>query len=759
MEETNGIEKNSRYSTDVLLQAVARLTDADSFVHGLEALISNYNLLGDKDALVITWCDPEEGVVEEAFATGYAAALFPSGLTRPLENTGVAFFQKRGGAAIQCSEMSLEIEGGNIDFSMYRNASVESVVGAPINWRLRTIGIIQLLRLEPSTPIHLEFVEHLSTLLAPHLALIRSTRVETAMRDQFSALSDLAGMVSSGSDLKQVLDNTARHAGRFVGFDALVIRIRDQRSGNTHAYHQQGVIDLSLLPGAGDRVSARLIEIAESSGRPLCVPISGPGERYPDDTVLEQFLEHVPSILIAPLRDSNGFLGTIECYSLNEWAFDADDIDSIRQLADLLLHGIAQFNLIDAMSQQINVRATMAELARIAATGTNPKNVLANICVELSNILTFSHVTFYLPDMLVSTFDGLDTSIGMPSFSAIPYSTVENLDIEEIESHAAHMMMKDLPVFTTAVELWPRDDSGGAFIAVVRDSLLREQEAVLLQEAARHIAPAVKSLILHIRDIQLVEQQHRADKAESSALHFQEVNEMKREVLSTVTHELRTPLTSIAAFVDILSRNQPGNLTSGQLQNLEVVKRSALAITNIVNDLDDLSSIEQSCVSLFCHEADLSQLVRDLVKDIRPLLQPTAHKLRLTLPRRKVLGVIDRDRLVQVLSNLVDNAVKYSPVESIIRILLRVNSGHAHFFVRDQGDGIPIEEQGNLFELFTRAGTQRAGSVRGTGIGLHVCKKIVEAHGGQISLHSIVGEGTTVHFWVPLEQVDEISKH
>lgn len=755
----SGFAVVAEYSTDALLQAVGRLSDAGSFAQGLRVLISNYGLLSEDDAMVFSWCDREKGVAGEVFASAYAGKLFPSGLSRPLENTSVGYFLKHGAAELHAVEIDKLSNEVNTDFDRYHQALVRSVVGVPVIWRLQVIGVVQMLRLRPADSRHLPFVEQLAGLLAPHLALARSSVVVDSIRNQYADLTDLAGLAASGADIQDVFGGIGNYLRKHVGFDAMTIRIREGTTGQSKPEYQQGVIDFSLLEKSGEAnegIAPHLMAMAVGRTAAFSIGTGVSDDRMIRDHSVSQFLEHVPSILVAPLWHRRNFIGTIECYSLNEGAYRSDDVDKINQLAGLALHGIVQSRLTVEMNQQIKLRESLAELTRISVIATDPGAVLSSICTELAKILSFNHVTFYLPNPLVATKDGLHTAFRGFTYSAIPYSKIETLSIDEIESVTGSLAFEDEPLFTMAEKLSGLKESEGSYIALSSQSQPTENDRILFREAARHIAPAVNHMMLNIRNGQLVEERRRTLQAETDVQHFQEVDKMKKEIMSTVTHELRTPLTSITAFVDILSRNHPENLTKGQLDNLEVIRRSSLAVSNIVSDLDELVSLEPSNLDLLYEETDLTEVIKNLDNDIRPLLRPTGHKLRLTMTRRSVPAVVDRIRLAQVLSNLVNNAAKYSHRESIIRLLLRVSGGNAHFFVKDQGEGIPPDEPKDLFQLFTRAGSQRSGTVDGSGIGLYVCEKIVRAHGGRINLHSELGNGTTVHFWIPLTNASRI---
>jgi len=748
----------AEYSIGSLVRAVARLTDSDSFVRGLNVLISNYGLLRDDDAIVISWCDQRNEIAGEVFASSFAAELFPSGLSRPLENTSVGYFVNRGATIVPTSKIAELSTQEHTDFNLYRDAEVKSVIGVPIVWRGRTIGVVQLLRLTVSEPRHSEFVEQMAVLLAPHLALARSSAMEHTARSRFTDLIKLAGLASSGATTNDLFSGIGSYLRNHVGFDAMSIRIRDSELESSEPTYQQGVIDFSLLENSGDsndNVMSQLSAMAVGRSRSFSIGVGATKEHLQRDFAAAKFLEHVPSILIAPLWHDREFIGTIECYSLNENAYGVEEVEKIDQLVDITTHRILQSKLTADLNKQIRVREVLAEISRISITGTDSEHILSGICQELSKILQFDHVTFYLPEPLVVTHDGLHKVSDGFTYSSIPSSKIKDLSLAEIESVTASLTFESVPLFTELERLSESDDFEDSYIALSSKDKMSKSDQVLFEEAARHAAAAVNYMMLNIRDTQLTAERKRASRAESDIEHFQEIDRLKKEILSTVTHELRSPLTSISAFADILSRNHPENLTSGQLDNVQAIHRSTETISNIITDLDELAALEPAALDLLYEEIDLAKVIKNVESDTRPILEPNGHQLRLTMKRQVVSASVDRTRLSQVLTNLISNAAKYSEPGSMIRLLLRVSGGNAHFFVKDQGEGIPFSEQQGLFQLFTRAESQRSGDVGGSGIGLYVCEKIVKAHGGQINLHSEFGYGTTIHFWIPLSPTSE----
>jgi len=228
---------------------------------------------------------------------------------------------------------------------------------------------------------------------------------------------------------------------------------------------------------------------------------------------------------------------------------------------------------------------------------------------------------------------------------------------------------------------------------------------------------------------------------------LRQTERLRRELTANVSHELRTPLTSIKGFAE--------TLLDGAMKDEETCRRFLSIINgetdrlvNLVDDLLDLSLLESKRVTLDLKPVDLGDLVAHTVDKLRPLAQ-TSH---LTLVQSAPSGLVvfaDANRLEQVLTNLVDNALKYTPAGGRIEVQAAAVNGEVEVAVFDTGNGIRPEDLPHVFERFYRADRSRTRGSGGTGLGLAIAKHIVEAHGGRISVSSRVDEGTTFKFSIP----------
>jgi two-component system phosphate regulon sensor histidine kinase PhoR len=220
----------------------------------------------------------------------------------------------------------------------------------------------------------------------------------------------------------------------------------------------------------------------------------------------------------------------------------------------------------------------------------------------------------------------------------------------------------------------------------------------------------------------------------------------RRELTANVSHELRTPLTSIKGFAE--------TLLAGAMRDertcryfLEIIDQEANRLVKLVDDLLDLSRLESKRLSLELGQVRVGDVVADTVTKMRQLAGDRALELRPAGTDVTVLA--DRDRLAQVLTNLLDNAIKFTSDGGRIAVGWRTLNGEVEVTVADDGPGISPADLPHVFERFYKTDRSRAATAGGTGLGLAITKHIVEAHGGRIRVASGPGEGTTFAFTLP----------
>jgi signal transduction histidine kinase len=218
-----------------------------------------------------------------------------------------------------------------------------------------------------------------------------------------------------------------------------------------------------------------------------------------------------------------------------------------------------------------------------------------------------------------------------------------------------------------------------------------------------------------------------------------ELDRLKDELLSSVSHELRTPLTSISGYVELLLEVQDD---PQERRHLEIVKRNAARLLGLVSDLLFAAHLQSGHLDLRMVPVDLRLLVEQAADSARPHADAARVALRV---RAEDVPLVEgeRDRLAQLLDNLVSNAIKFTPAGGKVELALAPRNGGVCLEVSDTGIGLSEEELPQIFTRFYRAESAAEAQIPGTGLGLYIAKAIVDAHGGRIGVRSSAGEGTT----------------
>ena len=240
------------------------------------------------------------------------------------------------------------------------------------------------------------------------------------------------------------------------------------------------------------------------------------------------------------------------------------------------------------------------------------------------------------------------------------------------------------------------------------------------------------------------------DKERETTQRMQEVDRVKDEFISTVSHELRTPLTSIMGYTELLTDGVSGGLNAVQLDLVERIDRNSERLLRLVEDLLTLARFEHEEATTQHVETDLRGAVHSASRQVAFAASRHGVTVRVAMPDSPVLVDGDPHELERLTTNLIDNAVKFSPAGGTVDVSLDVLGDVGLLTVHDDGVGIPPDEQDKLFRRFFRSSISSKLEIQGTGLGLSIVQAVAEAHHGQITFESTPKTGTTFAFKVPL---------
>lgn len=231
-----------------------------------------------------------------------------------------------------------------------------------------------------------------------------------------------------------------------------------------------------------------------------------------------------------------------------------------------------------------------------------------------------------------------------------------------------------------------------------------------------------------------------------------ELDRMKDTFLSMITHELRTPMTAMIGLAENLEAGVYGPLNETQTENLRKIIESGGRLRQLVNDLLDLSKMESGAMRLQREPLDPRTLVEAVIYQLESLAEAGAVKLINRVGYDLPEVDCDGQRIEQVLTNLISNALKFTPPEGTVTITATTHDQFVVFTVTDTGCGIPPESQAHIFDKFIQLHPNRDDRTKGTGLGLAIVRHLVELHGGTVGVTSEVGQGSRFSFTLPIYQ-------
>jgi len=387
---------------------------------------------------------------------------------------------------------------------------------------------------------------------------------------------------------------------------------------------------------------------------------------------------------------------------------------TLREMTTLLVPQIADWCAIDMLSED-------GQITRAAFAHADPQR----------EPLLHEMTTRYPP----AASEPSPLLMTMRSGRSSLRATIASAELAALTHDAEHLRLAEAIGMTSAL-LVPLQAHGRTFgvLSLVRGTSppYTPEECVRLEDFAQRCAVALDNARLY-------------QQAQEAVL-------LRDQFVAIASHELRTPVTSIRGYAQLIERQVlKGNLDTERItrQTAQIVTQAA-RLTALIGDLLDASRIQQGRLDLNLMRCDLAALARETFSAFKTAPERTASQTLILDADEIVVGRWDRGRLDQVLTNLLSNALKYSPTGGEIRLRIEKSDERAIVTVSDNGIGIPPEEQKNLFQPFSRGGAVH-GRIGGTGLGLYIVRQIVEGHGGTVAVRSTPQLGSTFTVTLPLD--------
>lgn len=240
----------------------------------------------------------------------------------------------------------------------------------------------------------------------------------------------------------------------------------------------------------------------------------------------------------------------------------------------------------------------------------------------------------------------------------------------------------------------------------------------------------------------------QAEELEKSYNELKELDRLKSDIVAIVSHELRTPLTSIKGYVELVLDGTMGAITETQRKCLEIANENIDRLKRLIDNMLDLSKIEHGELEMNTKPTNLKDIVENAVNILKPLADE--KNINIIYKINDIIINCDKDRITQVLTNLIENAIKFSPINEKVVIEAFKEGNSVHIKVIDNGPGIPKKDLDRIFDRFYQVDSPAKRIKGGSGLGLAVCKSIIKAHGGVIWVESELGKGSVFHIILPI---------
>ncbi len=238
-----------------------------------------------------------------------------------------------------------------------------------------------------------------------------------------------------------------------------------------------------------------------------------------------------------------------------------------------------------------------------------------------------------------------------------------------------------------------------------------------------------------------------AEYVEGAEIEKEKLQQLKQDFFHMITHDMRTPLSSLVLSIDSLASGIVGDIPEDAMPTLGSAERSVNLLMNLITDLLDLETAESQGIKLQMEQFD----VRDMLYEVADVVEFMADRAGITIKIECSADTLyaDRIRILRVITNLVSNAIKFSPSDSTITMIAKPEGHKIDFEIIDEGRGVPQEQRKKIFDRFHQVENDDSRKKKGSGLGLSIAKTFVEAHGGRIGVESATGKGSKFWFWIP----------
>ncbi len=627
-------------------------------------------------------------------------------------------------------------------------------MGVPLNAGAESIGALSIGSRDSGTAYtrgQLELLQAIADQTAGAIVKARLLEETQQRAHQLTTLNEITRQLTGTLELEPLLQNILENAVGILNCEAGSLFLVDEQT-------YELVFKVTVGPVAANLIGQRLPAGAGIVGQAVQTRspiIQNEEQRTPNHfQVIDQQTGFVSRALMAvPLQVKDRVIGVVEVINRRDGLpFVIDDQALLTAFAGQAAVAIENARLYTLTDQELAAR--VEELS-----------VMQRIDRELNASLEMDRAMRITLDWALRQSGAEAGLIGMLEENKLHVMSHQGLD-ERVGNLPDQTMKVELPIMNTVI------DTGQP----QRMTVTTSNQKLLPTAHTQMVIPIRRETtvigLLHLESTNdtLVDMafltrltDHAAIAISNAQLYgeVQRANLAKSDFVSFVAHELKNPMTSIKGYTELLAGGAVGGINEMQTNFLHTIKSNVERMSTLVSDLNDNSKIEAGRLRLEFKATNVPELVDEVVRSIRRQIDDKKQTVDISLPETLPAMWADRTRVIQVLTNLVSNAYKYTPESGVIQVGAEESANHwdsegaskvVHIWVKDSGIGMSAEDQEKIFQKFFRSDDPKARESPGTGLGLNITKSLVEMQGGKIWFESEFRKGTIFHFTVPIAE-------
>lgn len=491
------------------------------------------------------------------------------------------------------------------------------------------------------------------------------------------------------------------------------------------------------------------------TGEPLLVNDVTKDPRY----YLVEELSDARSELAVPIKAKGKVIGVLDVQSTQLNAFGEDDLFTLSTLADQVSVAIENAQLYKQTQHRLSEVSTLYTLAKQVTSSLELNTVLDSIASALKLSINCRACSLFLLDEESQMLE-IKAAAGIkPRWRKARLKMGEGIAGKAV-AEAKSLYIPDVhqdPIFVPfdpavrSLLVVPMISKGKVIGTLCIDD---DKPDAFSPDDGQLLAIAAAQAAVAIENAQLYESsKKRAEELAKAYDELQTLDRLQKEFVQNVSHELRTPLTFIKGYVELMLEEAMGELNELQQNSLHIVARRADAMTRLINNLLSLQQVEME--SLRPNRVSLAEVTRVALESAEAAATQAGIVLKAEIPESLPAVWADRNYLEQVFDNILGNAIKFSPDGGEIVVRIREEGEYLRVAISDTGIGIPNDKLERIFERFYQVNGSPTRRFGGTGLGLALVKKAIEAHGGKIWVESQLGQGSTFFFTLPIWRDEE----